>query len=92
MVKPWLNRSNRVQHFTICEKTIVSVLFRGRLLGAGRNFEIENCNRFSIFVFARGVRTPRDKKYSRKELGKKAVVLFPSSYPRTVLAGTLIFD
>lgn len=43
--------------------------------------ELEEISKLKIAIeFARGVRTPRDKKYSRKELGKKAVVLFPSPY------------
>lgn len=55
--------------------------------------ELEEISKLKIAIeFARGVRTPRDKKYSRKELGKKAVVLFPSPYPWIILAGTLIFD
>ena len=53
-VKSALNRkSNSLWYSFIDRKTIDKVLCHRRLIECRRKFEIENCNRFSIFVFGR---------------------------------------
>ena len=87
-MKSELNRNQTVYGSFIGRKTIFTVLCHRRLLECRRKFKIENCNRFSIFVFGRRIDqscAPRVTKGFQEGMGgMKCFAVFPSPWRPSV--------